>query len=581
MGRIRRLDPATVAQIAAGEVIERPASAVKELVENALDAGATEIRIELEDGGRALVRVSDNGCGMSAEDAPLAFERHATSKLETIDDLDRLATLGFRGEALASLGAVARVRLVTREGGAPAGTAVEVEGGRVVRVEPIGCPEGTSVTVNDLFASLPARRKHLRSQKTELARCVETAAPYGLVREGLSMALSHNGAEQLRIEARTLRDALGGLVGHRIAERAIAFDETHRHLRIRGLIGRLEDTRGAPTHLHTLVNGRPVRSPRLNAAVAEAFGTRLMRDRWPIGVVAIETDPATLDVNIHPTKREVRFEDESLVRTLLRETIDRALSGVDLTTQFAFTPAGELMAAQRSASAPSAAPGPEQLLTHPEQVIASVVREAFAEAPQVQRPSPPPPRQLRALAQVLGTYIVAEGERGLCLVDQHAASERVRYEALRAAISTGQGAAQQALLSPLPLHLSPSEYRALREHEEQLRELGFGFEPLGGSSVAVRSLPVVAGALQAEGALRELLDRLVAESPRRPLGEEAVWLVACHSAIRAGDPLSPSQMQELLDALLRTDHPQTCEHGRPTMVELSAADLERLFKRRG
>lgn len=581
MSRIHRLDPLTVAGIAAGEVIERPASVVKEFVENALDAGATQIRIELEDGGRRLIRVTDNGCGISREDAPLAFERHATSKLQILDDLDHLSTLGFRGEALASMAVVARVRLVTRERDTIAGTAVEAAGGKVVKVEPVGCPEGTSVAVHDLFADLPARRKHLRSARTELARCVEVGAPYGLTREGLLLELRHGGQPLLQVDARTLRDAFGALVGRRVAERAIAFDQTRRHTRIRGLIGRLEDTRSAATHLYLLVNGRPVRAPRLVSAVVEGFGTRLMKDRWPVGVIAVETDPATLDVNIHPTKREVRFEDEGLVRSLLRETVESALSEADLTTQFAFSPQGELVDARLQHAEPTAPAAPGELLTRSEQLIASVVQEAFAEAPAPARRAAPRPRQLRALAQVLGTYIVAEGERGLCLIDQHAASERVHYEALRAAIAKGQGASQQALLSPLPLHLSPSEHRALQENEALFRELGFSFEPLGGTSVAVRTLPVVAGTLQAEGTLHELLDRLSEDRPRKPLGEEAVWLVACHAAIRAGEPLSTGQMQELLDALLRTDAPQTCEHGRPTMVELSAADLERLFKRRG
>jgi len=561
--RIRVLDDDTVNKIAAGEVIERPASVVKELIENSLDAGASTVWVSVSDGGRALVSVRDDGSGMSREDAEAAFRRHATSKLNAIDDLQSLSSYGFRGEALSSIAAVARVTLRTRERGAREGTEVRVVGGETEEVVPVGCPEGSEVVVEDLFHNLPARRKGLKSRAVELGHCRETVLSYMLCRPERSYSFEGDGRADLsHVPAEGVRGSLSVVFGPKTADSMLHGSFEADGLKVESHLSRLEHTRGSASDIRIFVNDRPVKSARVISAIIEGYGSRLMKDRYPMGMVKVAVDPAQVDVNVHPTKREVRFADEAVVARAVRECVRSSLAEPDLSYRYDLTPFSGRF---------EPSPGPEGssgIATV--QTIFEVGDEAGGQGPA---------HSIVPLAQIMNTYIIAEGQGNLLLIDQHAASERVVYERLLRALESGKEVSQR-LVSPAVMSLTPAERRVLEESTESLARLGFVLEPFGGDSYALRSVPTVLGVAQGEQALRNILDDLARMAPEKRLGLEVVWRVACHTAIRAGEPLSPAQMRELISSLLRTENPYTCEHGRPTMVVLTPADLERLFKRR-
>jgi len=561
--RIRLLDDETVNKIAAGEVIERPASVVKELVENSLDAGASSIWVSVNGGGKALVSVRDDGCGMAREDAEAAFRRHATSKLSAIDDLQSLRSYGFRGEALSSIAAVASVTLRTRERGAREGTEARIVGGKVERVSPVGCPEGTEVVVEDLFMNLPARRKALKSDAVELGHCRETVMNYMLCRPDRSYSFETDGAPEFsHVPAEGVRGALAVVFGSKAADVMLRGVSEAEGLKVESHLSRLEHTRGSASDIRIFVNDRPVKSAKIVSSIIEGYGSRLMKDRYPLGMVRMSVDPAQVDVNVHPTKREVRFADDSAVAAVVRACVRSSLEQPDLSFKYDLTPfAGRF----EPSPGPGVAPGVGTVQTIFE------VGDGAGSAKH--------PHAIIPLAQVMNTYILAEGQGGLVLVDQHAASERVVYEKLLRAVDSGKEVSQW-LVSPAVLSLTPVERRVLEESGESLARLGFVLEPFGGGAYALRSVPTVLGVAQGESALRNILDDLAKLAPEKRLGLEVIWRVACHTAVRAGEPLSNAQMRELLSSLLRTENPYTCEHGRPTMIVLTPADLEKLFKRR-
>jgi len=561
--RIRVLDEATVNKIAAGEVVERPASVVKELVENSLDAGATSVSVMVEEGGLRSVIVRDDGCGMSEEDARSAFQRHATSKISSIDDLDSLRTFGFRGEALAAISSVARVVMRTREHGSPEGTEVVVEGGRIVRVSPVGCPPGTEVAVEDLFFNVPARRKSLRSKRVELSHCRDVVVNYMLSKAGLSFSFMADGeADLVHVPAEGMRGSLAAAFGPKVAENMLFGEAEGEGLRVEAFLARLEHAKPSPSELRMFVNDRPVRSQRLVSAVTGAFGSRLMKDRYPVGVLRLSMDGSAVDVNVHPAKREVRFLDEPSVLALVNRCVSRALQSEDLSFRYDLTRFSETFVA-----------GPPKA---PEQHVEAVQTVLGIEAKGGRTDAAP---HIVPLAQIMSTYILAESSGNLVLIDQHAASERVVYESILESISTGKAVAQ-TLLTPLVMDLTPGEQRVLEENRESLERGGFSVEPFGRGTFALRSIPTVLGVAQGESALRNILSDLGSMAPERRLGLDVIWRVACHTAIRAGDTLSQDQMRQLIEELMRTKSPYTCEHGRPTMIALTPADLERLFKRR-
>jgi DNA mismatch repair protein MutL len=563
MGRIRVLDGNTVDKIAAGEVVERPASVLKELVENSLDAGASSLSISVEEGGRDLVLVRDDGCGMPLDDARLSFERHATSKISSLEDLQSIASYGFRGEALSSIASVSKVSLRTKEHGSTEGTAVLLEGGAVKSVEPVGCPDGTEVAVRDLFFNVPPRRKSMRSRPAELARCREVVTDYILCRPGLSFTFSCDGRTDLvHVPQEGMDGSLTLAFGRAVADGMMFGEADTDGMRAEAHLGRLEHSKGSASDLRLFVNDRPVRSQALVSAVVRAYGSRLMKDRFPVGVLKLRVDGSMVDVNVHPTKREVQFGDPGLVLDLVSRCVSGALESSDLFFRYEQTRFGQAFGAEGGAR-PSTSSGASQT-----QLVGDTVETAAKESPSV-----------NPLAQIMSTYILAESGESLVLIDQHAASERIVYERMLRAVEQGADISQD-LLTPLVLTLTGPEARAVEENRELLEGVGFEVEPFGENDYALRAIPTVLGVAQGELALRNILSELSESGSPRRLGLEVIWRVSCHTAIRAGQSLSHTEMRRLVSDLMATESPYTCEHGRPTMIVLSAADLEKLFKRR-
>lgn len=561
--RIRLLDDATVNKIAAGEVVERPASVVKELVENALDADASSVTVAIEEGGKKLISVRDDGVGMSPEDAGNAFKRHATSKISDIDDLQKLASYGFRGEALSSIAAVSKVTLKTREHEAAEGIEVIVNAGRVESVTPVGCPPGTEIVVEDLFLHMPARRKSLKSKNIELAHCREVMINYMLCRPGLAFSFRSDGdIEVVHVSAEGMKGSLVAAFGPKVAENMMFGDAEAGGVRVEAYLGRLEHTRSSLSDLKLFVNDRPVKNQKLSSTVIEAYGSKLMKDRYPVGVVRIFIDSSEVDVNVHPSKREVRFDDESKVADVVRSCVEKALGDSDLSFKYDLTKFSDAFEPALGTTNQTAAVGVQSTIPTEEK------REESQGKPLIV-----------PLAQLMNTYILAESGGSLLLIDQHAASERIVYETVLKAIQTGREISQR-LLTPMVVHLSASEQKVLEENRETLDGAGFVIEPFGKGSYALKSIPTVLGVAQGESAFRNILGDLGRMAPSKKVGLDVIWRVACHTAIRAGEPLSENQMRSLISELLRTDSPYTCEHGRPTMVGLSPVDLEKLFKRR-
>lgn len=522
--RIKLLDEFTINKIAAGEVVERPASVVKELIENSLDSGATSVAVSVEDGGKKSITVRDDGCGMSREDAVLAFQRHATSKITDIEDLQALNSFGFRGEALSSIAAVARVRLRTREHGSTEGTEVVLEDGRVVSTSPVGCPLGTEIVVEDIFHNVPARRKSLKSKSVELAHCREVVQSYILSRPGLSFSLHSDGQiELVHVPAEGMKGSLVTVFGAKVADNMVFGEADGEDVRAEAYLGRLEHSKGSSADLKLFVKDRPIRSPRLVSAIVSAYGSRLMKDRYPVGVLRIFMEGSGVDVNVHPSKREVRFGDEGKVIDVVSRTVQNALEQPDLSFKYDLTKFSE------SFQPPSGISGDAGDRT------AQVLLEVGGKEEGKGTPHIVP------LGQVMTTYILAESKGNLLLVDQHAASERVVYETVLRAIDTGNEVSQ-LLLTPLVVNLTASEQKVLEENRETLEKAGFKIEPFGKSSFALRSIPTVLGVAQGESALRNILSDLSQVSEPKKLGLDVIWRVACHTAIRAGDPLTQGQM---------------------------------------
>ena len=561
--RIRLLDDATVDKIAAGEVVERPASVVKELIENSLDAGAGSLSISIEDGGRKLVSVKDDGWGMSRDDAKAAFQRHATSKIASIEDLQRLSTYGFRGEALASISSVSKVTLRTREHESDEGTEISLEGGKVTGVSTVGCPPGTEIAVRDLFYNVPARLKSMKGRSVELAHCRDVVVNYTLTRAGIAFSLRSDGEPSVvHSSAEGMKGSLASAFGPRVAENMLVGEADENGVRVEAYLGRLEHSKSSPSDLRLFVNDRPVRSQRLVSAVVAGFGSKLMKDRYPVGVIRAFADPAEVDFNVHPAKREVRFGDEHAVAEAVKSCVVRAMEGPDLAYQY------DLTKFSQSFGPVSGIPDTEMVRT--------VQKALDVEREDKERTAHP---IIVPLAQVMSTYILAESRGNLLLIDQHAAAERVVYESILSSLEAGNEISQ-TLLTPLVVHLSSSEEKTLEENRDALERTGFKVDGFGKGAFALRSIPTVLGVAQGESAFRNILGDLANLAPEKKLGLEVIWRVACHTAIRAGESLSQGQMRQLISELIATKSPYTCEHGRPTMIVLSPTDLEKLFKRR-
>jgi DNA mismatch repair protein MutL len=575
LGRIRLLDDALINRIAAGEVVERPASVVKELVENALDSGASTVRIVLEGGGKRRVRVEDDGHGMDRDDCLLAIERHATSKLDRDHPLVGIRSFGFRGEALPSIAAVSRFVLASApEDGV--GTEVEVRGGRLAGVRPTDRPRGTTVDVSALFFNVPARRKFLRADPTELQHALRAVTSAALARPDTRFELLHEGRRLLALEPAP--DPLARapeILGGEDARTFIPFDWSGPGIRVTGLAGRPVDASLRRDPFRFLVNGRPVQDRLLSHAVAEAYGNTVPRGRTPRIVVLVDVDPEAVDVNVHPQKSEVRFARPRDVHDTVRDAVVTALSRAGAVPALEDLLPGEPPSRREepvSLREPAAIPYEPAVPPPPARAVLSPREERLDDLPRVQ-----------ALAQHRDSYIVASDDRGLVLVDQHVAHERVLYERYLGE-AVADRVSVQRLLFPVLLDLAPDEALVAEEHAEELRRLGFLLEPFGGNAFRIDAIPSLAAGLDPTSLLRELLrDASAARSARadvEALRQRFVTTAACKAAIKIHHPLSREAMQGLLDDLFRTANPTTCPHGRPILFRLDDESIERAFRRR-
>jgi DNA mismatch repair protein MutL len=589
---IRRLSETTANRIAAGEVVERPAAAVKEIVENALDAGATRISVVLEGGGMDRILVEDDGIGMDAEDLALAIERHATSKLPEEATLFRIATLGFRGEALPSIGAVARLSITSRPAGRHPARAeardaahrITVEGGHVGPVAPAAGAPGTRVEVRDLFFATPARRKFLRHPRSEAEHAIEAVRRLALAWPAVTFRVESDGREALTLPATDWEGRIRQVLGPGFAAAAVPVEAVGVALDLRGLAALPSFTRPTTMGQHLVVNRRPVRDPMLRVALRVAYRDLIAQGRHPVAALFLDVPPESVDVNVHPMKTELRFRDGEQIRGAVISALRRAVA-VGAGTAVAmpsFTPAPAPMAHQggfAEASAMLAPPPPAPPLQR-----ALGLAPAAQPLAMPQRDRAPDHQPLgRAVAQILETYVIAEAPDGaLVLVDQHAAHERLTHEALAAQLVEG-GVRAQPLLLPAVVDLPTADAQRLLAHADTLARLGLEIEGFGGGAVLVRALPALLGNPDPAPLLRDLAEELAelgeAASLQRRL-DAAVARLACHGSVRAGRRLNAAEMDALLRSMEATPRAATCSHGRPTVLRLDGAALERMFGRR-
>ena len=578
-------------RIAAGEVVERPANAVKELVENSLDAGATRVAIEIRGGGADLIRVRDDGVGMDREDALLSIERHATSKLASIDDLDHLLTLGFRGEALASIAAVSKLDLVTRARGAPYGVRVAVQGGELVSADDVGPTEGTAVEVRELFYNLPARRRFMKGPAAEGAKVTEAVERLAFTRPDVHFVYVSGGREILSAPpTRSMQERALAILGLEVARHLVPLPapDPGARVRVAGVVGRPQLARPNRGQLFVSVNGRPVDSPLVDEAVRGAYGELLFRGRWPTAIVDVAVDPSRVDVNVHPTKREVLFREQEAVAEAVGQAVRAALAAADLVAEprvRATAPAGDASGGQ--------APGPQAAGSRQLDLAGGMLDEdrlrRAAEAGGIAGEAvewkdlgtmPSWLASLRPVGQVLDTYIVCEGEDALYLIDQHALAERLTYESIKASAARGRVKGQR-LVEPILLVPTEAQLESLLRRRALLDSLGFSLDVLDDGRVRVGALPAVLGSGEGRAEVEALLQDVLADEGATTVDakEAVVRRMACHLAIRAGQRLDPRQVVGLLRGMAGSSDPLACVHGRPTVLRIPRAELERMFRR--
>ncbi len=541
---IRILAGEVVSKIAAGEVVDRPASVVKELVENSLDAGATQISIETQDGGVRLIRVTDNGSGIPAAEVERAFHRYATSKIETITDLEKISTLGFRGEALPSIATAADVEILTRTDDEAAATYLLLRGGKITKKDKRSRPRGTTITMHHLFRDVPARLKFLKSANTEGGHIANLISQYALAFPAVRFNLVLDGRLALQTSGSgSLRDVVTEVYGLEIAQQMLEIRETEQVTGVSGLVSPPSLNRSSRAYLSFFVNGRWVSSSLLARATEDAYHGLLMTGKHPIAIVNVSLPPQDLDINVHPTKRDVKFRNTQAVYSTVQKAIEKVLVK---------TAPPEL---KTGAPEPAATPS-----------LWSVKAEGFSLP------------ILRVLGQLASNYILAEGPEGLYLIDQHAAHERVLFEKIQSQRAQHR-VEVQGLLEPVTLELTPAQEEVLKNKGELLSEFGFRLEHFGGRSYLLKAVPaMMAGGNLIEG-VAEMLDSIAAETEAAKRDEKIAQSVACHSAVRAGLTLSSEEMRALIKQLEQTKQPRTCPHGRPTMIHLSSHQLAREFGR--
>jgi DNA mismatch repair protein MutL len=559
---IKVLESEVVAKIAAGEVIERPASVVKELIENSLDAGATQIAVEAQGGGVELIKVSDNGAGIPASEVELAFYRYATSKIGNLDDLEKISSLGFRGEALPSIAAVAEVEILTQTSSAPIGSYLHLRKGEVVGKESRARPQGTTITVRRLFRYFPARLKFLKSVNTENSHIANLVSQYALAFPEVKFSLVLDKRPSLRTTGNgNLREVINAIYGSEVAQRMLKVEQKDGLAKVSGLTSPPSLGRSNRNYLSFFVNRRWVRSPLLTRATEEAYRGLLMDGQHPLAVINISLPTQELDVNIHPAKAQIKFCHEqtafSSVQKAIEETLARTPIASSKAVPFSVSPALRSLSAGWQS---------------PRMVMDNEPAFVVAQLPTMELPV------LRVLGQLANTYIIAEGPNGLYLIDQHAAHERILYDRISAQWAQKE-VEVQGLLQPITIELSPREEETLRASKEFLTEFGFTIEHFGDRSYVIRAIPALMARANIIEIISALLDSLASKESPNPWEEKIAQSLACHGAIRAGQQLSNEEMRELIKQLEQTKQPRTCPHGRPTMIHLSSHQLEKEFGR--
>ena len=566
MNKISILDDTLVSKIAAGEVIERPASVVKELVENSIDAGAKRISIEVTDGGKRSIKVTDDGCGMGPNDAKLSIERHATSKLKSAEDLFSIRTLGFRGEALPSIASVSKFELTTNESGSN-GTRISVEGGKVKAQESAGCPVGTSINIDELFFNTPARLKFQKSKTTELSHIVDIISKFILSNPQISFMLKSDGQEILSsVGSGNLLDAVASIYGVDMAKAMLEVKGTAQ-VKVHGYVTQPVITKSDRYGESFFVNGRFVRNALLSRALEDAYRTLIPGDKYPVAVIFVDIDPAEIDVNVHPTKREIKFSRPDVAMKAITSAVAAALSEVGLKQAPMSYGGGQYNQVQNWK--------PEMM-----NILEGLpmTNDQYQTNPQFSSASGQMDERTGPLFQLNLTYIILARGEDLILIDQHAAHERIMYEKIKNKVIAGT----QNLLIPKTLEIDPKEFTLISENLKEISELGFEIEAFGKNTLLVRGIPAALKVQDIDTAISGILSELSTSFKIKAVDErrEAVWkMMACKAAVKAGDKLSYDEMDGLIKELYATSNPTTCPHGRPTLIRISKPDMEKMFQR--
>lgn len=605
MGKIFLLDETTINKIAAGEVIERPASIVKELAENSIDAGATSITIEIEEGGKSYINVSDNGCGIMHDDVERAFFRHATSKIKDSKDLSGIETLGFRGEALASIAAVSELEMKTRAEEDPSGNLILLKGGKVIEINDIGYPIGTSIIVRNLFFNTPARLKFLKSDTSEQGQIVNIVEKLALTNTGISFKLTVNNKVVLHTPGNgDLLSVILCIYGKNTAKAMLPLDYSSSLVNIQGYIGKPETAKGNSTYMTFSINNRYVKNRLLGEAVRQAYKTLLMNNRYPFSVINIDIKSDMIDVNVHPTKQEVKFSDDRAIFNTLYIAVKNCLNSNQLIFETLEETGPERYINEPAASsyqtdvrAPGffdkKTPGDVEEITfdqigintgndkphHNTPFLSRKSYEKKAEKTACSSAEEQERHNITIIGSLFGTFILGQSEDNFYIIDQHAAHERVMYEYIKEKYNT-KSITMQELIMPIIVELSPAEKVLYAENSLLFQNLGFETEWFGENALAIRSIPIIMGEPCSGEFFGSILDSLkeTGSSIESPL-DKIVISMACKNAVKAGDKLTPEEIEELIDQLFNTNQPFTCPHGRPTIITMSKYDLEKKFKR--
>jgi len=623
--RIKLLDEHCINQIAAGEVVERPLSVVKELIENSIDAGSDKIEISVDGGGDTLIKVRDNGFGILPEDIRLAVLPHATSKINRIDDLDRLTTLGFRGEALPSIAAISRLSILSRASEEVSGYEIQIEGGKEVSFQETGCPVGTVVTVRDLFFNTPARQKFLRSANTEFGLISDMVSKLALARPDISFSLRHPNNHILNTPGRgNLLDTIATVLGGNIARKMLPISVDHGYFQLKGYIGSPELVRSSRSGITFLVNGRVIRSKLLNQSLRDGYHTLISSGTYPVAVLSLTMPPNSCDVNVHPAKLEIKFNNEKQISQMISDSIHRTLlqsaplKKITIVSSNTFNPANSSNPANTFNTSNNSSGNSSyiqvkatrnlsnnnwqqlKLLYKPDSAgekasnsyihdanVADVADQIITDPNDTNHKNTDMEhkgidfQEIRAVGQLFNTYILCTDDKSLFIIDQHAAHERIRYDELNTRIQD-PNALSQMLLIPEAVELSAQEEQILLEHFENLNDLGFIIENFGERTYFLRAVPVLHNLENSGRLLRDFLDEILNKSfspTRERLLEKWIYMMACRTAVKGNQKLSAQEMDELIQRLGNRENPFSCPHGRPTIITLSQKEMENLFNR--